>query len=154
VQPQAAGSLVRAVSITSVLIPGDIADMKLLYIARCGIQASPLGPQRSLFCRTVIMRTLPSGRPRRPGILARDIIEAAIFREWSTNPVGGRRKRLRGSPILVCELATRLGPAVDLAHDLLLIDSLEPRAIALDACWYLQRYATRVRSGNAAARGG
>lgn len=127
--------------ITSVMIPGDIADLQLLYLPSVDYSLSALGPATVALLPHGAIKDMLDRSPRLAQVFWREtFIEAAIFREWIANL--GRRDAIARVAHVVCELAMRL-QAVDLAHDLCFSIAWTQSDLA-DACGISSVHANRV----------
>jgi CRP-like cAMP-binding protein len=101
--------------ITSLVVPGDIADLSRLHLPSLDHSLSALGPAVVAFFPHTVLKYMLDRSPRLTQAFWREaFIEAAILREWVANL--GRREALARVAHIVCELAVRL-QAVDLAHN-------------------------------------
>jgi len=127
--------------ITSVLVPGDIADLNTLRLPILDHSISALGPAVVAFLpHTALKYTLDRSPPLAHAFLREAFVEAAILREWVVNL--GRREALAKVAHLVCELAVRL-QAVDLGRNLCFSVPWTQMDLA-DACGISAVHANRV----------
>jgi CRP-like cAMP-binding protein len=102
--------------ITSLLVPGDIADLNTLHLSTLDHSISALGPAVVAFLPHTPLKYMLDRSPHLARAFWREaFLEAAILREWVVNL--GRREALAKVAHLVCELAVRL-QAVDLGRNL------------------------------------
>jgi CRP-like cAMP-binding protein len=127
--------------ITSLLVPGDIADLNTLHLRNLDHSLSALGPAVVAFFPHTAFRYMLDGSPHLAEAFWREtFIESAILREWVANL--GRREALARVAHVVCELAVRL-QAVDLARNLCFSIPWTQMDVA-DACGISGVHANRV----------
>jgi CRP-like cAMP-binding protein len=127
--------------ITSLLVPGDIADLQTLYLSKVDHSLSALGPAVVAFLpHSAIRDMLERSPPLAQAFWRETFVEAAIFREWLTNL--GRRDAIARVAHVVCELTVRL-QTVDLARNLCFSIPWTQTDLA-DACGISSVHANRV----------
>lgn len=93
--------------ITSLLVPGDIADLQCLYNPKLDHSLSALGPAVvAFFPHTALKAVLDQSPCLSQAFWRETFVEVAIAREWIANL--GRREALARMAHLICELAVRL----------------------------------------------
>jgi len=93
--------------ITSLLVPGDIADLQCLYVPKLDHNLSALGPAVVAFFPHAAFRAILDQSPQLSQAFWREtFVETAIAREWIANL--GRREALARMAHVICELAVRL----------------------------------------------
>jgi CRP-like cAMP-binding protein len=127
--------------ITSLLVPGDIADLNTLHLSTLDHSISALGPAVVAFLPHTPLKYMLDRSPHLARAFWREaFLEAAILREWVVNL--GRREALAKVAHLVCELAVRL-QAVDLGRNLCFSVPWTQMDLA-DACGISAVHANRV----------
>ena len=127
--------------ITSLLVPGDFADLQALHLHNVDCNLSALGPAVVAFVAPAALNDMLNRSQRLAQAFWREtFIEAAIYREWVTNL--GRRESIARVSHLICELASRL-QTVDLARNLCFSIPLTQAELA-DACGISSVHANRV----------
>jgi CRP-like cAMP-binding protein len=127
--------------ITSLLVPGDIADLATLHLPKLDHGVATLGPAVVAFFPHRAFKYMLDRSPHLAQAFWREtFIEAAILREWIANL--GQREALARVAHIVCELAARL-QAVDLARNLCFSIPWTQRDVA-DACGISTVHANRV----------
>lgn len=101
--------------ITSLIVPGDIADLNTLHLTATDHSISALGPAVVAFLPHAAFMHMLDRSPHLARAFWREaFVEAAILREWVVNL--GRREALARVAHVLCELVVRL-QAVDLARN-------------------------------------
>jgi CRP-like cAMP-binding protein len=127
--------------ITSFFVPGDIADLQTLHLARIDHTLSTLGPAVVAFMPHDALRDVLRRSSQLCQVFWRDtFLRLAILDECVTNL--GRRDAMARVAHVTCELAARL-KAVDLAHDHCFAIAWTQADLA-DACGISSVHANRV----------
>jgi CRP-like cAMP-binding protein len=96
-------------------IPGDLPDLQSLHLEELDCSIGTITACKLGFIQHEPLRELCASQPRIASAFWRDtLVEAAIFREWTTNV--GRREAYARLAHVLCELVVRMR-AVGLAED-------------------------------------
>ena len=127
--------------ITSIFVPGDIADLHSLYVADFDCELAALGSAVVAFVPQSALKSAIAESPAlNQALWTQSLVHAATVREWLTNL--GRRNATSRVAHLICEIAARL-QAVELAKDLRFSIAWTQADIA-DACGISNVHANRV----------